>query len=94
MRDKDTSALRDMYQYSSLAEKPFDQWEIATHKRTCEATACDPHLNQTKLNDLLPLTNDGVLIIPSRRNLTRQGPHLTWIKSIPVASGLENQTST
>ena len=33
MRDKDTSALREMFQYSSLAEKPFDQWEIATHWR-------------------------------------------------------------
>ena len=33
MRDKDTSALREMYQYSSLAEKPIDQWEIATHWR-------------------------------------------------------------
>ena len=30
MRDKDTSALREMFQYSSLAEKPLDQWEIAT----------------------------------------------------------------
>ena len=33
MRDKDTSAVREMFQYSSLAEKPFDQWEIATHWR-------------------------------------------------------------
>ena len=33
MRDKDTSALREMFQYSSLAKKPFDQWEIATHWR-------------------------------------------------------------
>ena len=33
MRDKDTSALREMFQYSSLTEKPFDQWEIATHLR-------------------------------------------------------------
>ena len=31
MRDKDTSALKEMFQYSSLAEKPFDRWEIATH---------------------------------------------------------------
>ena len=27
---KDRSALREMFQYSSLAEKPLDQWEIAT----------------------------------------------------------------
>ena len=44
MRDKDTSALREMFQY------------IPHH--------CDPHLNQTKFNDLLPLTIDGVLIDP------------------------------
>ena len=40
MRDKDTSALREIF-------------NIPHH--------CDPHLNQTKLNDLLPLTIDGVL---------------------------------
>ena len=34
-----------MFQYSSLAEKPFDQWEIATHWRPHH---CDPHLDQTK----------------------------------------------
>ena len=28
MRDENTFALRDMFQYSSVAEKPFDQWEI------------------------------------------------------------------
>ena len=33
MRYKGTSALREIFQYSSLAEKPFDQWEIATHWR-------------------------------------------------------------
>ena len=49
-----------MFQYSSLAEKPFDQWEIATHWRPHH---CDPHLDQTKFNDLLPLTIDGVLIL-------------------------------
>ena len=58
MRDKDTSALREKFQYSSLAEKPFNQWEIATHWRPHH---CDPHLGQTKFNDLLPLTIDGVL---------------------------------
>ena len=32
MRDKDTYALREMFQYSSaLAEKPYDQRQIATH---------------------------------------------------------------
>ena len=33
MRDKDTSALREIFQYSSLVEKPFDQWKIGTHWR-------------------------------------------------------------
>ena len=33
MRDKDTSALRKIFQCSSLAKKPFHQWEIATHWR-------------------------------------------------------------
>ena len=59
MRDKDTSALREMFQYSSLAEKPLDQWDIE------ELHHCDPHLDQTEFNDLLPLTIDGVLVIIS-----------------------------
>ena len=41
--------------------------------------ACDPHLNQTKLNDLLPLTIDGVLgrtkKLSSRKRL---GDQTTW----------------
>ena len=28
---KDTSVLWEMFQYSSLAEEPFGQWEFATH---------------------------------------------------------------
>ena len=31
MRNKDTSALREMFKYSSLVKKPIDQCEIATH---------------------------------------------------------------
>ena len=66
MRDNDIYALREMFQYSSLAEKPLDQWEIATHWRAFQiqdkSKHCDPHLDQTKFNDLLPLTIDGVLI--------------------------------
>ena len=65
MRDKDTYALREMFQYSSLAEKPLDQWEIATHWRAFQiqdkSRHCDPHLDQTKFNGLLPLTIEGVL---------------------------------
>ena len=34
MRDKDTSALREVFQHSSLVKKPLDQCEIATHGRT------------------------------------------------------------
>ena len=65
MRDNDTSALREMFQYSSLAEKPPDQWEIVTHRRAFQiqekSRHCDPHLDQTKFNGLLPLTIDGAL---------------------------------
>ena len=46
MRDKDTSALREIFQYSIF--------NIPHH--------CDPYLNQTKLNGLLPLTIPGVLV--------------------------------
>ena len=71
MRDKDRSALREMFQYSSLAEKPLDQWEIATHRRPFQiqdkSRHCHPHLDQTKFNDLLPLTIDGVLATPRHR---------------------------
>ena len=51
MRYKDTSALREMFQYFSLAEKPLDQWEIATHWRPHH---CDPHLDQPKLMTFCP----------------------------------------
>ena len=57
--------MREMYQHSSLAEKPLDQWEIATHRRAFQikdkSRHCDPNLDQTKFNDLLPSTIDGVL---------------------------------
>ena len=43
----------------------LDQWEIRIHLLWGECFNiphhCDPHLNQTKFNDLLPLTIDGVL---------------------------------
>ena len=69
MRNKDTSALREIFQYSSLAEKPLDQWKIATHWRAFQiqdkSRHCDPHLYQTKFNGLLPLTIPGALgVIP------------------------------
>ena len=55
-----------MFQYSSLAEKPLDQWEIATNWGAFQiqdkSRHCDPHLDQTKFNDLSPLTIDGVLV--------------------------------
>ena len=45
----------------------LDQWEIRIHllwgKCFNIPHHCDPHLNQTKFNDLLPLTIDGVLVI-------------------------------
>ena len=56
-----------MFQYSSLAEKPLDQWEIATHWRAFQiqdkSRHCDPHLDQTKFNGLLPLIIAGVLTL-------------------------------
>ena len=79
MRDKDTSALRGIFQYSSLAEKPFNQWEITTHWRPHH---CDRHLDQTKLNDLLPLTIDGVLDrtegLPIEQNSCIM-PYIWWV---------------
>ena len=56
-----------MFQYSSLAEKPLDQWEIATHWRAFQIQdKSRPHLDQTKFNGLLPLTIDGVLVRANR----------------------------
>ena len=47
----------------------LDQWEIRIHllwgKSFNIPHHCDPHLNQTKFNDLLPLTIPGVLACPS-----------------------------
>ena len=55
-----------MLQYSSLAEKQLDQWEIVTHQRAFQiqdkSRDYDPHLDQTKFNELLLLTIDGVLV--------------------------------
>ena len=79
MRDKDTSAVREMFQYSSLAEKPFDQWEIATLWRPHH---CDPHLDQTKLNNLLPLTIDGDLAIECSASKLKWPPC-----RLPIAGG-------
>ena len=33
MRDRDTSALSEMFQYSTLVEKPLDQCDLASHWR-------------------------------------------------------------
>ena len=44
----------------------LDQWEIRIHLlwgKSFNIHHCDPHLNQTKFNDLLPLTIHGVLKI-------------------------------
>ena len=63
MRDKDTSAFRDMFQYSSLAEKPLTNGRLQHREELVRPAACGPHLDQAKLNDLLPLTIDGVLVV-------------------------------
>ena len=60
MKDKDTSAVS-----ISLIGR-----EAIRPMRDCNALKtfpnphhCDPHLDQTKFNDLLPLTIDGVLVV-------------------------------
>ena len=49
-----------------LTNFSLDQWEIRLHllwgKSFNIPHCCDPHLNQTKFNDLLPLTIHGVLV--------------------------------
>ena len=44
-----------IYIMKELCYFSLDQWEIRLH------LFCDPHLNQTKFNDLLPFTIHGVL---------------------------------
>ena len=46
-----------MFQYSSLAEKPFDQWEIATQRRTCEASRLWPSFRPSQTKWLIALDN-------------------------------------
>ena len=52
----------------------LDQWEIRIHLLWGRCFNiphhCDPYLNQTKFNDLLPLTIDGVLGSPQWRTYT------------------------
>ena len=43
MRDKDASALREMFQYSSLVKKPLDRCEIASHWRAFYFQEERPH---------------------------------------------------
>ena len=57
MRDKDTSALRKSH---------LTNGRLQHIKELVRLAACDLHLDQTKLNDLLPLTIDGVLVGASK----------------------------
>ena len=68
----------------------LDQWEIRMHLlwEKCFKIPhnCDPHLNQTKLNDLLPLTIPSVLELSARTpgivkgNNSLKISHLVWFK--------------
>ena len=55
-----------IYIMKELCFFSLDQWEISIHllwgKCFNIPHHCDPHLNQTKLNGLLPLTIPGVLV--------------------------------
>ena len=55
---------------------------------------CDPHLDQTKLNDLLPLTIDGVLIRPGSDTETKSLTNILGVLMfIPRGGGkFQNQT--
>ena len=51
--------------------------------------ACDPHLDQTKLNDLLLLKIDGVLIMAGRATLSMRLKNLCLTKSTLPTLGRE-----
>ena len=59
-----------IYIMKELCFFSLDQWEISIHllwgKCFNIPHHCDPHLNQTKLNGLLPLTIPGVLARPDQ----------------------------
>ena len=58
MKDKDTSAV-SISLIGREAIRPME--DCNTLKTFPNPHHCDPHLDQTKFNDLLPLTIDGVL---------------------------------
>ena len=85
----------------------LDQWEIRIHllwgKSFNIPFHCDPHLNQTKFNDLLPLTIPGVLVqfcvlvIPCQdsmlwstpfKNIASHSINPTWIFLFPKGNSL------
>ena len=60
-------SVPSIYIMIELCYFSLDQWEIRIHllwgKCFNISHHCDPHLNQTKFNDLLPLTIHGVLVV-------------------------------
>ena len=60
-RDKDTSVVREIFLIGREAIQSIG--DCNTLKSFQRPHHCDPHLDQTKLNDLLPLTIDGVLVV-------------------------------
>ena len=63
---KSNQLAPSIYIMKELCFFSLDQWEISIHllwgKCFNIPHHCDPHLNQTKLNGLLPLTIPGVLV--------------------------------
>ena len=78
-----------IYIMKELCFFPLDQWEISMLWGKCFNIPhhCDPHLNQNKFNDLLPLTIPGVLStkVPRGANNTE-----TTISHIHVYKDYEN----
>ena len=84
-------SVHSIYFKIELCYFSLDQWEIRIHllwgKCFNIPHHCDPHLNQTKFNDLLPLTIPGVLStkVPRGANNTE-----TTISHIHVYKDYEN----
>ena len=72
---KSNQSAPSIYIMKELCFFSLDQWEISIHllwgKCFYIPHHCDPHLNQTKLNDLLPLTIHGVLDVLDNFFVTR-----------------------
>ena len=66
-----------------IGQKPLNECEIATHSKP---HYCDPHINQTKFNELLPLTIAGVLTLAP--SLLQTASPLSTAQQTPVGPTL------